>query len=572
MLKSYRLYQWAFVLLVLLIFALCLTCGDLDASAETIVTDEPGFINAINSAETLIVVANDISLTRGYRISRDLTIRSSASAALRWGGPANRTVFIVDNDANFTLADIALDGDGKYVKMVKVEGATFTMQDGAVLRNQLSNGSNRAVTIGDSTDAGMGGTFNMTGGLITGVSMDAVVIGYNCTIHMSGTASISDNGAYGIGIISSTLNMTGNASISDNTAARPGAGVLAGYNSVINMGLSVGDAPRISGNTSTSNYGGGVYLVDSELNMGFGASISDNTAETLGGGVALNNSPLSMTGEAKISGNTTRAGAGGGIFASASTVDLSDEASVFGNTATADDSLGGGIYLQNEASLTISGPVAVYDNRAAYGAGIYLNDGTDLIMTGGVIRANVAQYDGGGIYTKDIANYLNLTTDDATRFSGNLASEAYTPPEDALSLYPHIRFATTSIADHPLNNYDIFLTGTEVLRFHVTYRGNGGRGYHTGLDIKPSYTDTILPQQETGIRRVGFTFTGWNTEPDGSGHAYAPGDTITLNNNATLYAQWVISDTVRRVCFALFLLLMTLMGYCVMWPYCRRER
>ena len=39
--------------------------------------------------------------------------------------------------------------------------------------------------------------------------------------------------------------------------------------------------------------------------------------------------------------------------------------------------------------------------------------------------------------------------------------------------------------------------------------------------------------------RTGYVFTGWNTEPDGSGTAYAPGSTIELNASVTtLYAQW----------------------------------
>lgn len=37
------------------------------------------------------------------------------------------------------------------------------------------------------------------------------------------------------------------------------------------------------------------------------------------------------------------------------------------------------------------------------------------------------------------------------------------------------------------------------------------------------------------------TFTGWNTAPDGTGAAYAPGVSITVAENTTLYAQWTYS-------------------------------
>ncbi len=41
--------------------------------------------------------------------------------------------------------------------------------------------------------------------------------------------------------------------------------------------------------------------------------------------------------------------------------------------------------------------------------------------------------------------------------------------------------------------------------------------------------------------RENYTFTGWNTSPDGSGVAYAPGDVVNFtaeNNTEDLYAQW----------------------------------
>ena len=55
--------------------------------------------------------------------------------------------------------------------------------------------------------------------------------------------------------------------------------------------------------------------------------------------------------------------------------------------------------------------------------------------------------------------------------------------------------------------------------------------------------DTVTVRDITGAGTItepkGTVFDGWNTEPDGSGTAYRPGDTLTLNANATvLYAVW----------------------------------
>ena len=38
--------------------------------------------------------------------------------------------------------------------------------------------------------------------------------------------------------------------------------------------------------------------------------------------------------------------------------------------------------------------------------------------------------------------------------------------------------------------------------------------------------------------RTGYTFTGWNTEEDGSGISYKANDRIQMNESLTLYAQW----------------------------------
>ncbi len=578
----------------ILVIICCSIAGSLTAKAETIVTDEQSFNNAMNSTETVIVVANDITLTREYQITRDLTIKSTAGVTITWGGAAYKKIFTVSANAHFAFENIILDGNGMAVILVKVYGATFTMNEEAVLKNVLGSSAGKAVLIGDASEPDTGGTFNMNGGLITGVSVDSPVLSYYGTINMSGNSLISDNNAHAIGMITSTLNMTGNSAITNNITPRTGAGVLAGYGSIINMGLHEGDTPSISGNTSTSNYGGGLYLVESELNMGFGASISGNTAETMGGGVALNKTILNMSGIAKVNGNITHQGVGGGIIvANGSIVNLSDNAAVFGNSVMAEDGRGGGIFLKDASSLlTISENAKVYDNKSAFGAGVFLQDETEMQMSGGAINTNVADLDGGGVYSHGnitISNgavdgnrtvsgngggiyvasegnavisgsaitnnnalngygggiyseisedYSNLSTDIRAWFYGNRASVAYTPPENALELYPNIRFASPSIGEHTLNNYDINFTATEILMFNVTYDSNGGKGHYSGPDITPSHTVMILSPEETGITRPNHTFKGWNTAPDGRGQSYEPNETLVINNNVTLYAQW----------------------------------
>ncbi len=77
----------------------------------------------------------------------------------------------------------------------------------------------------------------------------------------------------------------------------------------------------------------------------------------------------------------------------------------------------------------------------------------------------------------------------------------------------------------------------------VTYNGNG-QDY--GLPPAHAYKahDVGLPvaSNSGGLVRARHLFAGWNTKPDGTGTAYAPGDLCAVNADLTLYAQW---DPVR---------------------------
>lgn len=74
----------------------------------------------------------------------------------------------------------------------------------------------------------------------------------------------------------------------------------------------------------------------------------------------------------------------------------------------------------------------------------------------------------------------------------------------------------------------------------VTYLGNGNTGGTAPVDgsspYAPGATVTILGAGD--LVRSNFTFSGWNTMPDGSGTDYAVSSTFAIDNHLTLYAQW----------------------------------
>ena len=71
----------------------------------------------------------------------------------------------------------------------------------------------------------------------------------------------------------------------------------------------------------------------------------------------------------------------------------------------------------------------------------------------------------------------------------------------------------------------------------ITYHANvkdatGDTAAQTGV------TDQRTTLSANGYDRYGYTFTGWNTKPDGSGTGYLPGAAHVMRGRLDLYAQW----------------------------------
>ena len=70
----------------------------------------------------------------------------------------------------------------------------------------------------------------------------------------------------------------------------------------------------------------------------------------------------------------------------------------------------------------------------------------------------------------------------------------------------------------------------------LTYDANGGEGTINPATGAAGESVTVA---ENVFTRNNYTFTGWNTQADGMGTAYKPGDSFTLTDKDTvLYAQW----------------------------------
>lgn len=92
-----------------------------------------------------------------------------------------------------------------------------------------------------------------------------------------------------------------------------------------------------------------------------------------------------------------------------------------------------------------------------------------------------------------------------------------------------VLFVAASVAVSALVTYNMGSSWNDV-----TYDANGG-STQDGKDV--IHSGDILAG-ECPFQREGYVFVEWNTEKDGTGKTYMPGDSLMWDVPITLYAQW----------------------------------
>jgi uncharacterized repeat protein (TIGR02543 family) len=203
--------------------------------------------------------------------------------------------------------------------------------------------------------------------------------------------------------------------------------------------LVMNSGAKVSGNTSSSYSGGGVYVSNNGTFTMNGGTISDNTSFS-GGGVYMGSGTFTMN-EGTISGNTASSSSaysyGGGVYINSGTSGTftMNGGTISGNTVSSSSSFsysssyGGGVYIisgtftMNEG--TISGNTASSSYYSpSYGGGVNLSNNGTFTMSGGTICGNTASSSassyGGGV---NVTNGGTFTMNDGT-ISGNTASSS----------------------------------------------------------------------------------------------------------------------------------------------------
>ena len=98
----------------------------------------------------------------------------------------------------------------------------------------------------------------------------------------------------------------------------------------------------------------------------------------------------------------------------------------------------------------------------------------------------------------------------------------------------------------PVNTSELYSYQTYTLTYDWENADGGTLPENTNVY---EYGDKATISDNKGkLLKSGHSFTGWNTQKDGQGDDYAPGSTIEINSDITLYAVWQAepSDDIKK--------------------------
>lgn len=98
----------------------------------------------------------------------------------------------------------------------------------------------------------------------------------------------------------------------------------------------------------------------------------------------------------------------------------------------------------------------------------------------------------------------------------------------------------------------------DSVRIYYDANGASGTMFHEALTLNGQ--KAVLKDCDFTAPEFNYIFVGWNTEKDGSGTSYQAGDSVTLDGDLTLYAQWQQISGLRAVLRATLQLMLTLLS------------
>lgn len=342
----------------------------------------------------------------------------------------------------------------------------------------------------------------------------------------------------------------------------------------------------ISNNTCEDN-GAGLNYEGGYIHLYGNTLISQNTAKKDGGGISVTGgssdekSCLFMHNTSAISYNKAigEDSRGGGAFLYEGSLRMYDDSSIDHNTAA----YGGGVYQELYVFRQCGG--VIRDNRASKcGGGLYQGRSATITLEKGMTFDNAAGLAGDDVYRDEYApNYFAIYQKQSDRkygdgnsetlgtvmvkpIAGYNLSQAISVPYygwfidgvsdgswDSPTITNRYQSRESSTLISAKNNNLGYLTGDNSFNktgakaiwygllcvYDANYEGGSDYQYDTQSYLQGSNA-TVLSNMFT---RPGHRFTGWNTAKNGTGTSYAANDTILMEHNQVLYAQWEEIET-----------------------------
>ncbi len=472
---------------------------------------------------TLEVTADNITL-RSEDVGNPATVSREEGFAGKSYGLNTDTVLLAVTGGSLTTQDIIFDGcavlDGDFNNsgkiwnspLIYVDGS-YAMESGTVLQNNyntdgyVNNGSGRPLHTAGALQIKSGGSFTMDGGLVR-----------NCYTSGGGGGIQSEAGSH-VETASGTVTncyatwgggveLRGSAELSNMTFTGNAAGSSGGGISS-SASLTVTDC-LVEGNRSAYD-GGGIYT-------GTG-----HTAHITG---------CTITGNMAGRGSAIQTGKGEGELPL-----VIRNCTITGNLSEERSHAGGAVCYMNETGIILSGNIVMEDNLAV---GVEPCDINYFYNTGASILLD-EDFESDSIFV--LGGFDSIKPGrvliDGTLYHKNASTEQF----------------VWHCPDYCTEKRGENLYLAEVPRtYSVTYDANnsptGSSMMCSDPDKYTSEDTVIIMDQEAlfplmgNIVRFGYNFVGWNTEPDGTGTDYAPGQETSLTGNLYLYAKWEAKEPV----------------------------
>ena len=218
-----------------------------------------------------------------------------------------------------------------------------------------------------------------------------------------------------------------------------------------------------------------------------------------------------------------------------------------GSDATGSDNFTSQFVYPSGSYYTVTENVTLYATWASQGV-----TGTFFIRLDGRIPYEPGGYDSSdyssGITIKNVISVAKFTSGE----SAVLANLRATPTADQIKkVWPTYDYRTQYIQWYVIKHegdgwhIDGVLLERDLINLNYDANCVDPTG-NVPMGDQYNVNDTVTVERGTVARR-GYTFGSWNTASDGSGTSYEPGDTFTITEATTLYAQWIPNGNTKYI-------------------------